>query len=62
MSGAMVVPVLVLIPLCWLGTIGSGALFGLEHGLMLPAMLGVMLYRRSEYGHHHDPAHEVAHA
>ena len=63
MSGAMVVPVLAILPLFWLGTIGSDALIGLEHALMLPAMLAVMLYRHGEYtqrygrkGGHHVPA------
>jgi hypothetical protein len=53
MSGAMVVPVLALFPLFWLGAIGSETLVGLEHALMLPAMLAVMLYRRGDYTHRH---------
>jgi flagellar biosynthetic protein FliP len=50
MAAAMVVPTLVLTPLVWLDIMSGKTLFGLEHVLMLPAMLAAMLYRRSEYG------------
>lgn len=50
MAAAMVVPTLLLIPLVWLDVISGRMLIGLEHVLMLPAMLAAMLYRRSEYG------------
>jgi len=50
MAAAMVVPTVALFPLLWAGIISSGMLVGLGHVLMLPGMLAVMLYRRSEYG------------
>jgi hypothetical protein len=49
MAFAMNVPVLPLLMLYWLGVIPSGAVLGLQMMLMLPAMLGVMLYRKEEY-------------
>ncbi len=50
MAAAMVVPTVALFPLLWVGVLSGGMLIGLEHGLMLPSMLAVMLYRRTEYG------------
>jgi predicted branched-subunit amino acid permease len=50
MAAAMVVPTVALFPLLWAGIISGGMLVGLGHVLMLPSMLAVMLYRRSEYG------------
>ena len=52
MAAAMVVPMVAFIPLLWMGIISGSTLVGLGHVLMLPAMLAVMLYRRSEYGLH----------
>jgi len=60
MSGAMVVPLAILIYPFWAGLITSGALLGGMHVLMLPAMLGVMLYRRGVYSQHHG-AHVHGH-
>jgi flagellar biosynthetic protein FliP len=50
MAGAMVVPLGLLAPMLWVGVISGEALLTLQHVLMLPAMLGAMLVRRSEYG------------
>ncbi|MER5321722.1 hypothetical protein [Streptosporangium roseum] len=50
MAGSMLVPALALFPLLWTGVISSGALLLLEHVVMLPLMLLVMLRRRDEYG------------
>lgn len=50
MAGAMVVPLAMLAPMLWVGLISGEALLTLQHVLMLPAMLGAMLVRRSEYG------------
>src|SRR5215207_6383713 len=50
MAAAMVVPTVALFPLLWVGIISGGMLVGLGHVLMLPSMLAVMLYRRSDYG------------
>jgi flagellar biosynthetic protein FliP len=57
MSAAMYVPFVVFFPALWAGGIsGAGVLAG-GHELMLPAMLGLMLWRRDEYGGHlHGPA------
>ncbi len=53
MGGAMFVPLAVLIYPFWAGLITEGALMGLLHVLMLPAMVGVMLFRRDVYTRHH---------
>jgi flagellar biosynthetic protein FliP len=50
MAAAMIVPTVALFPMYWAGIISGGMLVGLTHVLMLPSMLAVMLYRRSEYG------------
>ncbi|MEU7991346.1 hypothetical protein AB0B56_41525 [Streptosporangium canum] len=50
MAGSMIVPALALLPLLWTGVITGGALLVLEHVVMLPLMLLVMLRRRDEYG------------
>ncbi len=53
MAGAMFVPFAVLIYPFWAGLITEGALMGAMHILMLPAMVGVMLFRRDLYTLHH---------
>jgi hypothetical protein len=53
MALAMNVPVLPLLVLYWLGAIPSEAVLGLQMMLMLPAMLGAMLYRTEEYSAPH---------
>ncbi|MEU8202370.1 hypothetical protein [Streptosporangium sp. NPDC049046] len=50
MAGVMIVSALALFPLLWMGVISGDALLLLEHVLMLPLMLLVMLRRRDEYG------------
>ena len=50
MAAAMVVPTVALFTMLWAGIISGGMLVGLGHVLMVPSMLAVMLYRRSEYG------------
>ncbi|WP_433361397.1 hypothetical protein [Streptosporangium sp. CA-115845] len=50
MAGSMLVPALALFPLLWTGVISGDALLLLEHVVMLPLMLLVMLRRRDEYG------------
>lgn len=52
MAGAMFVPTLVLIGLLQLDAVSGDSLIGLEHALMLPAMLLVMLWRLDEYTRH----------
>jgi flagellar biosynthetic protein FliP len=50
MTGAMFAPAVALIPLLWLGVIDGSSLLMLEHLVMLPLMVLVMLRRRAEYG------------
>ena len=50
MGAAMLLPLVILFPLSWAGMISADALLDLMHVGMLPAMLGAMLMRRSEYG------------
>ncbi|GAA2724757.1 hypothetical protein [Actinocorallia aurantiaca] len=54
MAASMIVPALVLLPFLWLSVLSGDAVMLLEHVLMLPLMLLVMLRRREEYG---GPAH-----
>jgi hypothetical protein len=58
MSAAMFAPFLLLMVPFWAGLISGGALLAGGHLLMLPTMLGAMLYRREEYSqiHRHHPA------
>jgi hypothetical protein len=57
MAAAMNAPVLPALLLYWLGAIPSEAVLGLQMMLMLPAMLGAMLYRKDEYSAHTAHAH-----
>lgn len=50
MGAAMVAPLAILLPMLWAGLLSADAVFDLQHVLMLPAMLGAMVYRRTEYG------------
>jgi hypothetical protein len=50
MAAAMVLPLAVLFPMDWAGLISGDALIDLQHVLMIPAMLGAMLYRRAHLG------------
>jgi hypothetical protein len=49
MAGAMFVPTFLLIGLLQLRVVSGDSLIGLEHALMLPAMLAVMFWRLDEY-------------
>jgi flagellar biosynthetic protein FliP len=53
MSAAMYAPYLVLLVPYWLGAVSGEAVMMGGHLLMIPAMLGVMLWRRHEYSGHH---------
>ena len=58
MTAAMVAPLAVLLPLVWTGVLAAGSLMMLEHVLMFPLMLLVMLLSPSAYtGHHHSGQH-----
>ena len=53
MAGAMYAPFVVLLVPFWTGLVSSGVLLAGGHLLMIPAMLGAMLYRREEYSQDH---------
>ena len=52
MAASMIVPTLVLLPICELGLLPRMSLMMGAHVLMIPAMLGVMLYRWRDYTCH----------
>jgi hypothetical protein len=52
MAGAMLVPTVLLIAICWIAHLPSDVLLTGTHILMLPAMLAVMLYRWRDYASH----------
>lgn len=51
MAGAMVVPTLIAIALYWLGSISAHGVMVVQHVVMIPAMVGVMLWRYDHYSH-----------
>jgi hypothetical protein len=53
MAAAMNLPVLPLLVLSAFGLISASAVLGMQMMLMVPAMLGAMLYRREEYSAPH---------
>ncbi|MGH3712963.1 MAG: hypothetical protein ACRDT4_05805 [Micromonosporaceae bacterium] len=52
MGAAMYVSFAVLFPPYWMGSLPGEAIMGIGHLLMLPAMLGAMLWRRHEHLRH----------
>jgi hypothetical protein len=52
MAASMIVPTLLLLPVCELGLLPRMSLMLGAHVLMIPAMLGVMLYRWRDYTCH----------
>lgn len=59
MSGAMFAEAFVLIVVAWLGAFATTSLVPLQHSLMIPAMVIVMLFRLDVYTaptHHGTPA------
>lgn len=53
MSGAMVLPGAVLVPLLWTDLISGDAAMAVLHSAMFPLMFAVMLRRRDEYAGSH---------
>jgi hypothetical protein len=51
MAAAMFIPVLTLTPVLWLGLISGDGLSMIQHAVMIPSMLVVMLRRRREFAH-----------
>jgi hypothetical protein len=54
MALSMIVPSVAAAALAWAGALESGAALGIQHAVMIPAMLGVMLWRYQEYSHPHS--------
>src|SRR4029450_10103651 len=54
MAAAMNLSGLPLLMLYWLGAIPAPGVLGLQMMLMVPAMLGAMLYRKEEYSAPHS--------
>ena len=53
MAGSMVLPTLAAAALAAAGLLGAGAALGVQHVVMIPAMLGVMLWRYDHYARPH---------
>jgi hypothetical protein len=53
MALSMIVPSVAAAALALAGVLGSGAALGIQHAVMIPAMLGVMLWRYQDYSHPH---------
>jgi flagellar biosynthetic protein FliP len=53
MAASMIVPTLAAAGLAWAGTLGAEGALGIQHVVMFPAMLGVMLWRYEDYSQHH---------
>jgi hypothetical protein len=53
MAGSMIIPTILAAVLTWTGAIDTATGLGIQHLIMLPAMLGVMLWRYDEYAHVH---------
>lgn len=60
MAGSMLVPSLLAAALLGAGAFGLGVAFAVQHAVMVPAMLGVMLWHYSEYASPHTPMVPVA--
>jgi len=54
MAASMIVPTLFAATFAWAGVLGAGGALALQHGVMIPAMLAVMLWRYEEYSHIHS--------
>lgn len=53
MAASMLVPTAAFAALSAAGALGADAVLALEHAVMIPAMLGVMLWRYAEYARPH---------
>jgi len=54
MAMSMIAPSVAAAVLAWAGVLESAAALGVQHAVMIPAMLGVMLWRYEEYSHAHS--------
>jgi hypothetical protein len=53
MAMSMLLPTAGAAALAWAGILGIGAALGVQHAVMVPAMLGVMLWRYDDYARPH---------
>jgi hypothetical protein len=53
MAASMMVPSLLAAGLVAAGVLDTASGYGVQHTVMIPAMIGVMLWRYSEYAHPH---------
>lgn len=53
MAASMMLPTVAAAAMAWAGVLTAGAALGVQHVAMVPAMLGVMLWRYEEYAHPH---------
>ena len=53
MAASMIIPTFLAATLAWTGALGAGAALGVQHAVMIPAMLGVMLWRYEHYSGAH---------
>jgi cbb3-type cytochrome oxidase subunit 3 len=54
MAASMIVPSLFAAILAWAGVLGDVGALALQHGVMIPAMLAVMLWRYQDYSRPHS--------
>ena len=53
MGASMALPTIATAALAWAGVLGSGGALAIQHVVMIPAMLGVMLWRFEHYSRAH---------
>lgn len=53
MAASMMVPTVAAAALAWAGALESEAALGVQHAVMIPAMLGAMLWRYEDYSRSH---------
>jgi flagellar biosynthetic protein FliP len=53
MAASMIIPTILAAVLTWAGAIDTATGLAIQHAIMLPAMLAVMLWRYDEYAHVH---------
>jgi hypothetical protein len=49
MAASMIVPTVIVIVLHWLGAVSTHGVMAVQHAVMIPAMVGVMLWRYEHY-------------
>jgi flagellar biosynthetic protein FliP len=57
MAAAMLLPTFIAAALVWAGALGVMSGMGIQHAVMVPAMLAVMLWRYDEYARPHRRHH-----